>query len=89
MSRSAALARMSPRTPPSPVSRVLSINNCDANLGRVAPKAILNAISFCRTASRARIKVITLAQAIKSTNTTAPKRIRSTGRSFAAEGFFA
>ena len=63
-----------PTPPPSAASNTLSVRNCRVSRERLAPSARRKAISFCRTAARARSRLATFAHAISRTNPTAPSK---------------
>ena len=68
-------ASTSPAAPPASDRIVLSARSCPAMRPRVAPMAARTASSFRRPVPRASSKLATLAQAISSSNPTAPARI--------------
>ena len=72
-----------PAAPPASATKVLSVSNCRTSRQRPAPKAVRTAISCCRPAARASNRFATLAQAMSSTNATAPAKIKSDARIFA------
>ncbi len=63
--------------PPPAASTRLSVSACRTSRTRLAPNAIRTATSRRRTAAGTNSRLATLAQAIRSTNATAPNRIRS------------
>ena len=73
------VATRRPRTPPRTANRTASASTCRTRRHRVAPRAARTATSRCRVAARARKRLATLAQAMRSTNPTAPHRSRSAG----------
>ena len=73
-------ASATPRTPPAAESRRLSMRSCRKIRVRPAPSAVRIATSRRLPSARARRRLATLAQAISSTNPTAPKRTSSAGR---------
>ena len=60
--------------------RVLSMRSCRTIRQRLAPRETRTAISRERCAARARSRLATLAQAMRSTNATAPMRERNINR---------
>ena len=66
-----------PSVPPRTARKRLSVRNCRINRARLAPSAMRTAISLCRVAVRAVVRLATLAQAIRRTKPTAPNKIRS------------
>ncbi len=58
---------------------MLSVSICRRTRVRLAPIAARIAISFCRAALRARRRLATFAQAMRSTNPTAPSSARRDG----------
>ena len=72
-------ASSAPRAPPQSASNKLSVIIWRTMRKRPAPSALRKAISFCRDAACAISRFATFAQAIKSTNPTAPKRINKVG----------
>ena len=62
-----------------PISAInrLSVRSCRAMRARLAPSAMRTAISWRRVAARIKSRFATLAQAISSTNATAPTRTSS------------
>ncbi len=73
------MLRRSPAIPPIAESSTLSVSICRMMRPRLAPIAARIAISFCLAALRARSRLATFAQAISSTNPTAPSSARSDG----------
>ncbi len=65
----------SPIAPPINDSSTLSVRSWRMILARAAPSAVRMATSRARTEARASCRFATFAQAISSTNTTAPNRI--------------
>lgn len=69
-----------PRAAPSRASSVLSISHWRAIRNRPAPMASRTAISRCRADARASSRLATFAQAINSTNPTAPNIVPAAAR---------
>jgi len=63
-----------------PARTPLSAANCPKRSRRPAPMAVRIATSFCRLSARTRRRFATLAQAIRRTNETVPRRIQSAVR---------
>ena len=80
--RTPAYASSRPTAPPARLTSTLSVMSCWSRRSRVAPSAVRTAISFERVAARARSRLATLAQAMSSTNPTAPSSTSSAGRTF-------
>ena len=72
--------------PPASETRMLSVSSCLSRRSRVAPRAVRTAISFERAAARASSRLATLAQAMRSTNPTAPRSTSSAGRTSPVAG---
>ena len=77
IARIAAAARPTPSAPPTSASSTLSVSNCRTMVRPDAPSARRIASSRWRAVPRARSRLATLAQAISSTNPTAPSIIQS------------
>src|SRR5438552_2760428 len=78
--RRPAIAKIKPTAAPKVARSTLSVRNCLVRRERLAPSASRSAISFCRTAARARRRFATFAHAIRSTNPTAPSSTSNAGR---------
>ena len=78
--RSRPSANAHPVIAPATDSRSDSVNAWRASLRRLAPRAERTASSRCRTAPRAMSRLATLAQAINSTASTAPRRTHAVMR---------
>lgn len=77
--RVAHTAKSNPAAPPAQARRMLSVSNCLMARPCVAPSAARIANSRARPVERARSKLATFAQAISSTNPTAPSNTNSIG----------
>ncbi len=78
--RTPQYASSRPSTPPASASSRLSVSSWRTSRSRLAPSAVRTAISFERAAARASNRLATLAQAMSSTNPTAPSSTSSAGR---------
>src|SRR6266849_3951986 len=81
------VARINPSRPPTDASSTLSVSSCLTMRHRPAPKATRMPTSFSRVASRERVRLATLAQAIRRTSVTAPNSMRSRARTSATMPF--
>ncbi len=75
-------APSSPTPAPMPESKRLSVSNCESRVPRLAPRAERTANSLRRPIERVITRLATLAQVIRRTNPTAPRRISRIGRIF-------
>ena len=75
-----AAASAKPRAPPKSASSVLSVSSWRTSRPRPAPSAARIASSRLRRSMRDSIRLATLAQAISSTQPTAPSSTSSVGR---------
>ena len=73
-------ASPSPSAPPASASSTLSVSSWRTSRRREAPSAARIATSRSRVATRASIRLATLAQAISRTSPTAPRKTSSAGR---------
>ena len=80
MIRTASAARIAPPAPPTKPRRTLSLRRCLTIRPPLAPRAARMAISLRRASPRDSSRFATFAQAISSTNPTAPVRISSGSR---------
>ena len=78
-SRTPAIARTVPATPPAMARRRLSITSWRKMRLRLAPSAARTAISRCLRRPRERTRLLTLAQAMSSRNPTAPSSASNSG----------
>ena len=78
--RTPTAATPNPTAAPAIARMRLSVSSCATMRGRPAPNAFRTAISFRRTAPRARSRFAMFTQAMRSTRPTAPSRMSSSGR---------
>jgi len=73
-------AKSRPNAPPITARSRLSVSNCPISRARLAPSAVRIAISRSRTVARASNRLATFADAMSSTNATAPRSTSSAER---------